>query len=366
MKTFEEWVIEANKIFNKKYEYTKIYKKNNKYYFFEIICKEHGKFDKKIQNHIKKVQGCPMCSKPAKLNNLLFIDKANIVHNNKYDYSQVEYINGSIKVKINCKNHGIFEQLPINHLRGQNCPTCSNRHKVTNELFIEKANKIHNNKYNYSEIEYINNQTNIKILCKEHGYFFQTPQNHLKGNQCYKCSNIIKTNEDFINKSNIIHKNVYEYLKCNYNNARSKVIITCKIHGDFLQTPNDHINGCGCQKCSLGNFSKICIRWLNNIMLKENIFIQHAENIGEKEIIINKKKIKFDGYCKDTNTVYEFYGDFYHGNPKIYNSDKFNSLNKKSYGKLYEDTLKREKIIKNNDYNLITMWESDYIKENKL
>ena len=219
MKTFDEWIIEANKIFNNQYEYIKIFKKDNKYNFFEIKCKIHGIFEKKIQNHIKKQQGCPLCSKPSRLNNELFILKANEIHNHKYDYSKINYINGHKKIIIICKDHGEFEQLPCNHLVGHNCPICSNRHKITNELFIEKANKIHNNKYDYSEINYKNSHTLINITCKDHGIFSQMPLNHLKGNGCYKCSNIVKNTEDFIKKSNNIHKNIYDYSKTNYINT---------------------------------------------------------------------------------------------------------------------------------------------------
>ena len=361
MKTFEEWIIIANKIFNNKYKYNKIFKKN-KHIFFEIVCETHGIFEKNIYNHITKKQGCSLCSKPSKLTKELFINKANDVHEYKYDYSEVEYKNGHTKIRIICKDHGIFEQLPTNHLQGQKCPICSNRFKFTNEIFIKKAQQIHGNKYDYSEINYINSHTEIKILCREHGYFNQMPLNHLKGNQCYKCSNIVRTNDDFITKANTIHKNIYTYDKTDYKSTRNKVIITCKIHGDFKQSPNDHLNGCGCQKCSIGNYSKICIEWLNNIMKKENIFIQHAENIGEKEIIINKKKLKFDGYCEKINTVYELHGCFFHGNPKIYKSTDINPLTKKTFGELYDETIKRENIIKNAGYNLITIWESDYYK----
>ena len=307
MKTFEEWIIEANKVFNNEYEYIQIFKKYDKYNFFEIKCKTHGIFEKKIQNHILKCQGCPLCSKPSKLTNEQFIKKAQDIHNNKYDYSKVNYINSSYKIKIICRVHGEFEQLPYNHLSGHNCPICSNRHQITNELFIEKANKIHNNKYDYSIINYINNHTLINIICKKHGIFSQLPLNHLKGNNCYKCSNIVRNTEDFILKSNNIHKNMYDYSKTDYISTRNKIIIICKIHGEFKQSPNDHLNYSGCPKCSLGNYSKACIKWLNSIMLNKNIFIQHAENIGEKIVIINNKKIKFDGYCEETNTVYEYH-----------------------------------------------------------
>ncbi len=97
----------------------------------------------------------------------------------------------------------------------------------------------------------------------------------------------------------------------------------------LFKKPNHHLNGNGCQKCCLGRFSKISIEWLDNIMKKEHIFIQHAGNIGEKKIIIDNKKIQFDGFCKENNTVFEFYGDFFHGNPEIYNKNEINPLNEK-------------------------------------
>lgn len=91
-----------------------------------------------------------------------------------------------------------------------------------------------------------------------------------------------------------------------------------------------------------------------------NIYIQHADNEGEKNIKINKKLFKFDGYCKETNTVYEFMGDFFHGNPKLYNQNDINPLNKKTFGELYSEILKRLELIKNEGYNIITIWESNY------
>lgn len=364
MNKFKEITDEANLIFNNEYNYIELFKKNNTN-FLKIECKNHGLFEKNIYNHIKKKQGCSLCSKPSKLTNDMFIKKAYLVHGNKYDYTDVKYINGKEKIKIKCITHGVFEMIPINHLKGQKCPTCSGRNKVTNELFIEKSRLVHGDKYDYSQIDYKTAQTKIKIICKEHGEFIQLPLNHLKGNQCYKCSGIVKTNDDFIYKANKIHNNLYDYSKSKYSGTRKNIIIICKEHGDFIQKPNDHLSGNGCQKCCLGRFSKIAIEWLDNIMKKENIFIQHAGNIGEKEIIINNKKIRFDGFCEENNTVFEFYGDLWHGNPNIYDKNDINPLNKKTYGELYDYTIERENLIKNNSYNLVTIWENEYYKNKK-
>jgi len=78
-------------------------------------------------------------------------------------------------------------------------------------------------------------------------------------------------------------------------------------------------------------------------------------------IKINNKIIKFDGYDNKTNTVFEFYGNLWHGNPEIYNKNDINPINKKKFGDLYKKTIERENIIKNAGYNLITIWEKDFI-----
>jgi len=124
-----------------------------------------------------------------------FIQRAQEIHQDEYDYSLVEYITNRTKVKIICSKHGEFEQGANNHLNGQNCPKCSKEQaklKISNTLksnteeFIEKAQKIHN-KYDYSLVNYASNSTNIKIICPEHGEFEQTPRAHLRAKGCQKC-----------------------------------------------------------------------------------------------------------------------------------------------------------------------------------
>ena len=368
MKTFEEWINIANNIHNNKYKYNKKYKNEDGHFYFEILCNIHGIFQKRISNHIDKKQGCPKCSSEktglSQRNTTdNFINKAMSVHNDKYDYSLTKYINNKTKVKIICKIHGEFEQLPCNHLK-QNCPKCCKNFKITKDSFIQRAILIHGDKYIYDEVEIININTPVKILCKIHGYFMQKPINHFDKCGCYKCANRIVNTNDFIEKATTIHNGLYNYSKVIYKESRDKIIIICNTHGEFKQNPNDHLNGSGCQKCGLGNHSKVCIKWLENIMNKEKIFIQHAGNIGEKEVLIDNKKYRFDGYCEKNNTVYEFYGDFWHGNPKLYNSEYYHPLNKVKFGDLYNKTLSREELIKNNGYNLINIWESDYYKNN--
>jgi G:T-mismatch repair DNA endonuclease (very short patch repair protein) len=94
-----------------------------------------------------------------------------------------------------------------------------------------------------------------------------------------------------------------------------------------------------------------------------NIQIQHAENVGE--YIIKNTKFSADGYCKETNTIYEFHGDFWHGNPNLYDTNDINKRNDKTFGELYQKTLEREQQIIDYGYNLVVMWEHDWKKINK-
>jgi hypothetical protein len=358
MKQFEEYIKLAKEIHGDKYEYIKLFSKNG-CAFLQIKCSIHNIFEKRTSNHIVNKQGCPLCTRPSKLTKEMFINRASHIHNNKYDYSLIEYINGSTKIKIKCKEHGIFEQTPQNHLQGQNCPRCSGK-LVLKEDFINRAINKHCNNYDYSNIEFINMMTPIKIICKKHGLFEQIPKYHLDSNGCYRCSGLTRNTEDFIDNSKLIHGELYDYSKTHYESARKKVIIICKKHGEFKQSPNDHLSKNGCTKCAKIGFSLICIKWLNEISEKENINIQHADNIGEKQIILNGKKYKLDGYCEQTNTIYEFYGDLWHGNPSKFKKDDINPVNKETYGKLYDNTIKRETELKNAGFNVITIWESDY------
>jgi len=125
--------------------------------------------------------------------------------------------------------------------------------KITTEDFIQKAKKVHVDRYDYSLVDYVDSKTNIKIICREHNYIFsQSPNKHLNGRGCPKCVGKNKTTEDFINKAKDVHKNKYEYSLTNYINSQTKVKIICSIHGVFEQDTSNHLSGQGCPVCGLG------------------------------------------------------------------------------------------------------------------
>lgn len=116
-----------------------------------------------------------------------FIRRAKEVHGDKYDYSKVEYVNNTTKIEVICSKHGSFFTQPSSILNGHGCPSCSVRKKLTKNEFIERAKKVHNGKYDYSKVEYVNVFTDVLIICPIHGNFYQKPHGHLLGCGCKKC-----------------------------------------------------------------------------------------------------------------------------------------------------------------------------------
>jgi hypothetical protein len=360
-----EFIKLAKKIHDDNYDYSDVEYIDSQTYVI-IKCKIHGIFKQIPSSHLKG-HGCGLCAGVFLSNTNHFIEKSKIIHgNNKYDYSLVNYINAKTKVKIICKIHGIFEQTPNSHLSGKGCILCAGILLKTKEEFINECILIHGNLFDYSEVEYINAKTKVKIICEKHGLFEQTPINHLCGKGCGRCIGHNKSTEDFIEESKLKHgDNNYDYSVVDYINSKTKVKIICKIHGIFEQTPNSHLRGRGCSRCcNSANFSRRQIQWLNYISIRDNIFIQTAEN-SESEFCIPNTNYKADGYCHETNTIYEFHGDFWHGNPKKFVTNAINPIIKKTYGELYESTIKRENTIKQMGYNLVVIWEYDWVKLNK-
>jgi hypothetical protein len=287
-----------------------ILKHNNKYDYSKveyvnartkvtIICREHGEFGQVPNNH-KRGNGCPKCLYNKKDKKQVINEFKNI-HGNKYDYSKVEYINTNSKVIIICQIHGEFEQTPNNHKHGQGCGRCNGKNKKNSELINEFKN-VHGNKYDYSKVEYVNTRTKVKIVCPIHGEFEQTPNNHLSGQCCGRCNgNSVKTNEILINEFKNVHGNKYDYSKVEYTNAHTKIIIICPTHGEFEQTPNNHKHGNGCPICNESKGE----REIREYLINKNInFIPQYKFDDCKNVL----SLPFDFYLPDYNICIEYNG----------------------------------------------------------
>lgn len=180
------------------------------------------------------------------------------------------------------------------------------------------------------------------------------------GRGCHDCGGSRKkTQEEFLKEAKSVHNELYDYSKSIYTNFEAKLTIICKKHDEFDQTPHNHIIGeQGCPHC-VHRISKPETEWLN--------YLNIPNDSAHRNVLIklSDRKIKADGYMLETNTVYEFNGDYYHGNPSLYQSDKINPHTKCTFGKLYSRTIEKEKSILNNGFNLITIWEHEWRELNE-
>lgn len=292
-------------------------------------CAECGKIAREKKRSLRELQG--FSSKTE-----WFISKAKEVHGDKYDYSKVEYGDNQYqKVIIICKTHGEFLQRPSNHLSGFGCEQCANHAKVTKritkiidgfssrtEWFISKSKEVHGNKYDYSKVEYGNNQLQkVIIICKTHGEFSQDPKSHISGNGCPECGKV-KVKEDrinillggcssktewFITKSLEIHNGKYDYSKVKYGKDQNDPVeIICPTHGVFEQSPNAHMVGKGCSKC---------VNLISKAEEEVNTFIKSLGFTTKLSLpILDGKDI--DIYIPDKKIGIEFNGLYWHSKEK--------------------------------------------------
>jgi hypothetical protein len=255
--TTEQFIEKAKLVHGDTFDYSKVNYTDSKIKV-TITCKIHGDFEQKPNSHISSKQGCMKCTGSEKLTNITFIEKANKVHDNIYDYSKIEYKNNKIEVLIICKKHGEFKQKPNSHISSRHgCPKCAGTEKLNTEIFVKKAKLVHGNLYDYSLVEYKNNKTPLTIICNIHGEFNQNSNSHISSMQgCPTCGGTEKLiTTSFIEKSNSLHCGLYSYDNTEYVNSKTKIIITCPIHGDFSQDPSSHLQKVGCPTCSQGYYS---------------------------------------------------------------------------------------------------------------
>jgi len=337
----------------------------------EIYCNIHKiYFSQTPCDHLRGC-GCRLCFRDRyTYTNETFTNKANIKHDFKYDYSNIDYKGAAQEVEIICPYHGSFWQLAYVHLQGHGCSDCkAEKLKLIKSSdtgqFIIRSEKIYGKEhYNYDKAGYIGAHVDVQIFCNIHKeYFWQTPNNHLRGHGCPQCGlgktkeALAMTPEEFVARSNIKHDYKYDYSQINYLGQHTDVDIICPIHGPFPQRPANHLQGQGCPRCKY-NISKPETAWLDSLNIPND---KKHRNVFLK---IGNKRFKVDGFDPITNTIYEFNGDFWHGNPKKFNPEDVNAANKKTFGELYNKTLEKEQILKSAGYNVISIWEADFKPSN--
>lgn len=275
-----------------------------------------------------------------------FINESIEIHGVKYDYSKVEYVKNNVKVKLICPTHGMFEVRPNDHLsKGVGCSKCNNASiSKSNNLkknIIERFNKVHNFKYDYTYTNYTRTDNKIRIICPIHGEFQQTPHHHLAGSGCQKCGNVYKpTTEEFIRESLKVFGDFYDYSKVKYKNNTTKVNIICPTHGMFKVRPNDHLSkksGCPICRASKGELS--IKKFLDDNKIK---YVQQKTFDG----CFYKKKLRFDFFLPGQNICIEYDGRQHYRSLECFGGDKFFKKTKK------RDKIKEDFCLTNN-INLI-------------
>lgn len=280
------------------------------------------------------------------------------IHGDLYDYQEfMGYTNiAQTKIPIICKKHGIFYQRIHNHLSGTGCKQCNvvDKSLLDETFIIHEIQKIYNQQITLMS-KYGGKFKKAKFNCKTHGNFEKQLHLVMLGHGCPQCLKVPKIDVNFFKKQAIhTHGNLYKYEKVEYKNAHTKVVITCNIHGDFIQTPDNHLRGKqGCPNCST-SISKLESKWLDDLGI--------PKSYRQKFIKTNtRERMKVDAYDQKTKTVYEFFGDFWHGNPVRFPTPVLNPKCKIMSDELYRLTIERITDIKNSGYNLIYIWENDYL-----
>ena len=318
-----------------------------------------------------------------KLTTELFKERAIAIHGDKFDYTNTKYEGALKNVEFKCNTcQETISMIASNHInirssKGKACGCYSCFLKIhsilqssTNEEFINKSILKHGDLYDYSNTKYKHSQQKVEIICPEHGSFLQRPSDHLDGAGCKKCAThkmiekTRKTNNDFIRQANEFHNNKFDYTNTKYEGAHKEVEIICPKHGKFFQIAHHHLD-CkfGCPGCNHIGISKVSLDWLKIMAVVYNCNIITGLNNNEVKI---EDIGKVDGFSFENNLVFEFHGDFWHGNPKIYNMNETNNVSKKTFGELYNKTCMRDLKIIEKGYNLISIWEHDWNLKNKL
>ena len=313
-----------------------------------------------------------MTRRGHKLSQLEVINRIKSIHGNSFDLTKVEYVNTKTKILIGCKNHNPtfwYKTNPGPLFKGVGCPKCGvdkvwkTRKKITTEEFIRRSKVVHGNKYDYSKSEYTFSRKKLIVICKKHGEFKISPNNHFRGKGCKECGFVrsrksrLKGIDYFITKSRIHHGEKYNYDLVKYVNSKKKVKIICPIHGEFLQQLGNHSRGFGCKMCGhkfrsenhpkklglevfikrcndvwggLYDFSKIK-NYVNNSSKVDVICNKHGEFVSTPrqllegsgcykcglERISDSQRIDYPEFIEELRTVW---GEKYHVKPEHYES----------------------------------------------
>lgn len=251
----------AEKVHGGRYDYSRaVYKTAREK--VEIVCQKHGPFWQTPDKHISRKQGCPACKPTARVDETAFVARVYAVHGDALAVVPGSYTKMFSPVALVCPQHGEFHTLASNVVnKGTGCPKCAAAargevQRMTQDRFLARAAQVHGTKYVYSGTHVAHGSAPVSIECPEHGVFAQTPVKHLSGHGCPQCAidartvKITKTRAQFAADATLVHGGRYDYSRFEYVDAKTPGTIVCQKHGPFEQTPDAHLAGKGCSKCT--------------------------------------------------------------------------------------------------------------------
>lgn len=255
-----------------------------------------------------------------------FVELAKKAQGDKFDnyiYSKEYYSKSTDKVGIICKKHGLFWQRGLDHLKGRGCLECSHVKKMTKDTFIEKVKSIYGDKFDFSEVDYKNNKTKVKIYCKDcKKYFYKRPNDLLSGYGCPYCVGLYKTTEEYINELKTLRDDFdeYDYSEVEYTHAKCYITITHKVCGHkFKQLANNHRNGCKCPKCAaFPTHSKLELK-VGELLKENNIEFEFQKTF---EWLRYKSFLYLDYFLPKYNIAIEVQGDQHFNAYKAFGGEK--------------------------------------------
>lgn len=327
-------------------------------------CEEEHSWKARVHNRAKKIKprGCPICAGNMRRTLEYVTEKFNSLG---LSLLADAYINFKVKMPYECrvcsytgsKSFAVVD-------KGQGCPKCANkRASVARRLDIVHARgEFLKHGLCLLDVEYVGAREKMLYRCLTCNYVGERSLNSVKcGSSCAACSNwevwegnCLLTTHPEISAEWDEDRNGYPSKEVTAG-AHKKVWWKCKkcrYGWKTLITHRTH-NKSNCPRCAKGPVSKVSQKWLDGL------------EVGIREHYISELRLTVDGFDPKTNTIYEFLGDYWHGNPKIYSASKINTTNKKPFGALFKETQDRIKLLEVSGYNVIYIWENDFNREVK-
>lgn len=324
-----------------------------------FTCAVHGSIKQVASDHLEK-GGCRHCgwlrgSEARRMSFGEFVQRARSVHGDAYEYLHGMGVGKRRKTTITCPRHGEFVQARDDHLGGNGCHECAKYVRRSSDRFIADAIAVHGVRFTYDRTKFVSTMKKVIVTCRMHGDFSINASSLLQGRGCMGCAGLArKTTSQFISNAVSRFGDRYDYSQVEYVNRTTKIAIVCRKHGVFQQTPAQHMaSAVGCPLCTY-SVSRPETKWLNSLDIDNAL--------RQSRIMLDGRSRSVDAYDPASNTVYEFWGSWWHGDPVLFDGSDMHKVAQVTYGELYRRTMEKRSLILSAGYHLVEIWESEFLE----